>query len=264
MAVEQQSVIAEAKSETLLEPQLREGQCLFISEKGQDRGEAYGLQERDGITVYASLKIIGDHFRLHLIVWNQREEEIAWDKETVLLSSKNGEPFPFRLVGEGFFDGRIQPGETGGGKMYFWYASSSEPVAILTLSLEQEKLSFRFGLPSADSKKLTRQQRMFEAWMRNKQLPSALFRTIEDLCSPRRCEANPNRATSPFAPARKIKQCHSRGRGLHVGASGCREHRSLATTKAQHTLGKGSRGSDGVQKGVVCFASRLQTSAAAA
>ena len=102
MAVEHQSAIGRVELETLLEPKLTQGQYLFIPEEGQDRGEAYGLQERDGITVYASLKIIGDHFRLHLIVWNRRAEAVAWDKETVLLTSKDGEPFPFRLVGEGF------------------------------------------------------------------------------------------------------------------------------------------------------------------
>lgn len=182
MPVEQQSALGQVELETLLEPRLTEGQWLFISEKGQDRGEVYGLQETHGIAVHASLKIIGDHFRLYLIVSNQREKEIAWDKETVLLTSKDGEPFQFRLVGDGFFDGLIQPGETGGGKMYFWYASSREQAAILTLSLEQEKLSFQFGLPSVDSQKLTPQQRMFEAWMRNKHLPSAHFRNPNCLC----------------------------------------------------------------------------------
>ncbi len=166
----------------LLEPQLTQGQYLFIPEKGQDRGEAYGLQERDGITVHASLKIIGNHFRVHLIVWNGRTEAVAWDKETVLLTSKEGEPFPFRLVGEGFFDGLIQPGKTAGGKMYFWYAPSREAAAILTLSLEQEKLSFRFGLPSSDSQRLTRDQRMFEAWLRDKELPVAPYRNPNCLC----------------------------------------------------------------------------------
>jgi hypothetical protein len=182
VAVEHQGAIGQVELETLLEPQLTQGQYLFISEKGQDRGEAYGLQERDGITVYASLKIIGDHFRLHLIVWNQRAEAVAWDKETVLLTSEDGEPFQFRLVGEGFLDGLIQPEETAGGKMYFWYASSREPAAILTLSLEQEKLSFRFGLPAPGSQKLTPDQQMFEAWLRDKQLPVAAYRNPNCLC----------------------------------------------------------------------------------
>ena len=182
MAVEQQTAIGQVELETLLEPQLREGQCLFIPKEGQDHGEAYGLQETHGITVYASLKIIGDHFRLHLIVSNQREKGIAWDKETVLLTSKDGEPFQFRLVGDGFYDGRIQPGETGGGKMYFWYASSREAAAILTLSLEKEVVTFQFGLPSPGSQRLTPQQRMFDVWMQNKHLPSAHFRNPNCLC----------------------------------------------------------------------------------
>jgi hypothetical protein len=153
MAVEQENVTT-----VLLEPQLTQGQYLLIPKGGQNRGEAYGAQERDGITVYASLKIIGNQFRLHLIVWNQREEEIAWDKEKVLLTSKDGESFRFRLVGEGFFDGPIRPGAAAGGNMYFGYAPAREPAAILTFSLEQEELSFRFGLPSPGSQKLTPDQ----------------------------------------------------------------------------------------------------------
>ncbi len=148
----------EAEPETLLEPQLTQGQYLLIPKGGKNCGEAYGVQRRDGISVYASLKIIGNQFRLHLVVWNQREEEITWDKETVLLTSKDGEPFPFRLVGEGFFDGLIQPGVAAGGNMYFGYAPAREPEATLTFSLEQEELSFQFGLPSPGSQRLTPDQ----------------------------------------------------------------------------------------------------------
>lgn len=147
-----------AGPETLLEPQLTQGQYLLIPKGGRNRGEAYGAQQRDGITVYASLKITGNQFRLHLIVWNQRKEEIAWDKEKVLLTSKDGEPFPFRLVGKGFSDGPIRPGVAAGGNMYFGYDPAREAAAILTLSLEQEELSFRFGLPSPGPQKLTPDQ----------------------------------------------------------------------------------------------------------
>ncbi len=109
MAVEQQSVTTQEPDTILLEPQLTQGQNLFVPQEGEERGTFYGLQEQDGITVYASLKIIGSLFRLHLILWNTGTKAIEWDRQDVTLANQRGDPIPLRLVRKGFLDGMVRP-----------------------------------------------------------------------------------------------------------------------------------------------------------